>query len=169
LIDDFREWWFKGRVDGLLVGNAGHLLTSHDRGEGDVLESQDIDRVPEPIQPNGWVRKHHFASKLARECQFEIPGIMANTKANQLVAHNWFVKRCAELNVRKSHARDILPRFLLYVRTATLADVEAEQLASTPAFVLRAHDVEQQYHSRGRATLLHIFGREYSRPKPRAV
>lgn len=169
VMDAVREWWFKGRVDGLLVGNASYLLQDHDHGDGDILETQDLDRVPEPHRAQQWIRRHHFASKLARECQFEIPGIMANTRANQLVAHNWLVKRCAELNVRKSHCREILPRFLLYVRTATLADVEAEQLACTPAFVLRAHDAEQTYTSRGPSTLLSWFGRKYNRPRPRAA
>jgi len=158
------EWWYKDRVDQTIVEDAPDLLTTHDRDYECTPEDLDNDDT-QPIER----RRHAFASKIAAECVLDIPGVTANTRANQLVAHQWLVKRMRALHVRELHMPAILPYALLYVRTPRKVDIEVAQLACTPAFSMRALDGERNYHSQGRSTLLRPLGARYSRERPRAA
>jgi hypothetical protein len=91
------------------------------------------------------VGRGKFISELANSAKADIPGILKNTEATNLVVKRYMVRMMTERNVRKSHQAIILPLAMLAARTPNSAEVIAAASEGSRAFVER----NAMYHNRG--------------------
>jgi hypothetical protein len=158
------DWWMSGRV------------SHEEQQEGvDAIACRDEDQVEDSTHYNQLMDeaidvtrvRRRCAAHLADACVDAIPGVTENTVANQLVARRWMQNHMVSTDVRLAHRKAIIEDALFFVRTPNKYVVEAARLAATTASVIRTREGEMEYHSRGRRSIFHWFGKKYSRPKPR--
>jgi len=170
ILDRVVEWWFRDRVPGAVERMADEALHIIDDEIALEIRGQDLDAPTADgvdINPILRSRRKRYAAKIARMCRVAIPGVEENTKANQLVAHQWLMKKMEADHVRHAHMSSVLAYAKLYILVDTADQIEAKQLAGTIAFSNRYDEGLRHYHSRGESTIFDPFGRRYAIPAPR--
>jgi len=129
-----------------LVTAMDNATTAHDIG----LKNGDEHDV---------VGRGKFISYLANVAKADLPGILKQTEANQLVVRKYIQDLMTERGVRKEHQSVLLPLAVTLAMTPTEADVQAEMFrASRVAVERRDEFAKNRWRYRGDPWAFNWFG-----------